>query len=188
MGWVATVTQRTVADHLRGGRADAKWLKREAEVEEQPGEPEAGTFPGDGRLLSKWLEWAVRDDDTDRETLAMLFHKARTEKTYAELAVEYFTTVAALKSRVHAFKEKYQPRWRRVRLALELVLLLLGALVVAILAWLLLRPAQGEIRPDPAPPVPTLAPSATASAPDTPFEPARPTPPVVPRRNVPEKP
>jgi DNA-directed RNA polymerase specialized sigma24 family protein len=187
-GWVVTVTRRTVADHLRGKRPDAKWLDPDAEVEQQPGDASDEEFPGDGRLLSKWLQWAVRNDDADREILAVLFHKARTEKTYQDLATEYFTTVAALKSRVHAFKEKYAPRWRRVKATLEVLLLLLGAVVVALVAWMLLRQRPAEIQPDPVTPAPSIAPTTTASAKEPVFEPARPTPPLMPRRNVPEKP
>jgi hypothetical protein len=82
--------------------------------------------------------------------------------------------------------DKYEPRWRR-RQATMVLLLLLGAVAVAVLVSLLLRPTRAEIRPDPTPPALVPAPSATASAQDTPFEPALPTRPAPPR-GQPEKP
>jgi hypothetical protein len=51
-----------------------------------------------------------------------------------------------------------------------------------------LRQRPAEIQPDPVTPAPSIAPTTTASAKEPVFEPARPTPPLMPRRNVPEKP
>jgi len=181
-GWVSTVTVRTVANHYRRDQAHRTWLDREADVEQQPGEPEEA--PEDGWLVAPWLAPILEHHPADRETYELLVHKARTGKAYRDLAAEHGITVSALKSRVHEFKKRYEPRWRR-RQTMFALLLLLGAAAVALvvwLAWRLARPA--EIRPDPSPASPRSAPSATASAPDNPFDPA--LPPVRPPDRTPQ--
>jgi DNA-directed RNA polymerase specialized sigma24 family protein len=179
-GWVSMAARRAVVHSFRRRRMENTWLVPEGDIDEYPAK---GPPPADEWMISRWLAWAVRDDATDQETFELLVYKARSDKTYEQVAGEHGMTGAALKSRVWDFKRKYQPRWRRRRQLLEL-LLLLGAAVVAALLWLLLGRRHAEIGPDPAPPVPSLAPSATASAKEPVFEPSRPTP----RNDVPEKP
>lgn len=63
-------------------------------------------------------------------------------------------TEGALKSRINALKTKYEPRWKR-RQRMILLLILFGvAAVMAIILWLLSRPAdtpRGSLPPQTTP-------------------------------------
>ncbi|MGO9838536.1 MAG: RNA polymerase sigma factor [Polyangiaceae bacterium] len=170
-GWVSIVTVRTVANHYRKDETHRTWLDPEADVEQAPGEPEDD--PADTWLIAPWLAPILEHHPDDKETYELLLHKARTAKPYRDVAAEHGITTSALKSRVHEFKTKYERRWRR-RQTMFVLLILAGVVAVSVLlAWLvgsLTRPA--DIKPDRSPRVVPAAPSATASAQDTPFEPA----------------
>jgi len=171
-GWVSTVTVRTVANHYRRDETHRVWLDREEDVEQQPGEPEEA--PDERWLVAPWLAPILEHHPADRATYELLVYKARTGKTYRDVAADHGITTSALKSRVHDFKKRYESRWRR-RQAMLVVLVLAAVATALLLAWLLSRPAQpAKIGPDPSPPPPLPVPSATASAPTPPFEPALP--------------
>ncbi len=167
LGWVSIAAARAVIHHFRRGAGDATWLDREADVDDQPGEQ--GEVPGHGWSISQWLAEAVQQNSPDEETFELLVYKAQTERSYEQVAADHGITSAALRSRVHEFKKKYEPRWRR-RQGMYVLILLLGAALVAIavtLAWLLLRPTPAEIGPDPA----RIVPSATVvRPPQTPLD------------------
>jgi hypothetical protein len=132
--------------------------------------------PADGWLIAGWLAPIVAHHPRDQETYELLVYKARTAKNHDEVAADHGLTTAALKSRIHQFKERYLPRWRR-RQSMIVLLLLFGVAAVLLLAWLVWRLTRPDtIEPDPARIPPRVTPSATASASDTPFDPARPTP------------
>jgi DNA-directed RNA polymerase specialized sigma24 family protein len=181
-GWVSMAARRAVVHSFRRRKLENTWLVPDGDIDEYPSR--GGPPPAEGWMISRWLAWAVRDDATDQETFELLVFKARSDKTYEQVASEHGMTGAALKSRVWDFKRKYQPRWARWKRSLEL-LLLLGAAAIALLLWLLSRPRHAEIQPDPAPAaVPSIGPTTTATAKEPVFEPAKPTP----RRDVREKP
>jgi DNA-directed RNA polymerase specialized sigma24 family protein len=154
-GWVSALARRAVVHHFRRGSCDAKWLDPEGDVDALPAD--GGEIPRDGWLISAWLAEAVQQNARDEETLELLVYQARTGKKYHEVAADHAITSQALKSRVHEFKKKYEPRWRR-RQAMYVLIALLGAALVAIaaaLVWLLVRPAPADIRPDPSRAVPS---------------------------------
>jgi DNA-directed RNA polymerase specialized sigma24 family protein len=174
-GWVRAATRRAVSRYFRRKATEPKWLDPAAGIDEVAVD---GDFPDDEWLIGPWLARAVSKNATDEETLELLRYKAVTGMTYKEVAAVHGLTPSALRSRVFDFKAKYEPRWQR-RQALLILLWIAGVVLVAAVAWALLRPRRPvEIAPDPAPPVfvpaPSVTPSAT-SAPDTPFEPATPT-------------
>jgi DNA-directed RNA polymerase specialized sigma24 family protein len=190
-GWIGTIARRAVADHFRRGGSDRKWIAPdEVDFDEVPARTEA---PDDDLLLTDWLARAVAGDARDAETLEMLLYKARLDATYDRVAADHGLTPVALRSRVNAFKNKYEAEWRKHRAMLVLLLLLSVAAVVAVAAWVWLRSARGAEQnvPNPevptAPTMPTTHPSATASAQDTPFEPAAPPSATAPTRTEPPR-
>jgi DNA-directed RNA polymerase specialized sigma24 family protein len=192
-GWVATVTARAVATHFRRSAAGLRWIEPEADVDEQAAAlPET---PGEGWLIGEWLAPILREHGRDQETYELLVYKATNEKSHDEVAADHAMTTAALKSRIHEFKKKYEPRWRR-RQAMLLLILFGGVALVVTAGWLvarLIRPPEG---PPSAPhgqqiaPVvpPVVAPPVTNSAFDAPFEPAQSTKPPSPPPPSPEPP
>jgi DNA-directed RNA polymerase specialized sigma24 family protein len=174
-GWVSTVTVRTVANYFRRDETHRTWVDPEADVEQQPGEP--AEAPAEGWLIAAWLAPILAHHPADQETYEILVYKARTGKPYTDVAADHDITTAALKSRVHEFKKKYETRWRRRQTMLVLLILLAVAAALAV-AWRVSRsiasPAE-EIGPEPLRVVPSAVPSATASAPEAPFEPSQPT-------------
>jgi DNA-directed RNA polymerase specialized sigma24 family protein len=124
---------------------------------------------GEGRVV-RWLERKVAKSPRDRETFEILLEKAREGKTYGQIAEERGMTLTALSSRIFEFKGKYLPRYKRERDRSILLILLLGASLVAVgvALWLLLHRAQ--ITPPVVPVGPAPVPSVTASA--APFDPA----------------
>jgi DNA-directed RNA polymerase specialized sigma24 family protein len=183
-GWVSMAARRAVVHSFRRRKIENAWLVPDGDIDEYPSRRPPP--PADEWMISRWLARVVRDNATDQETFELLVYKARSEKTYEQVASEHGMTGVALRSRVWTFRNKYQPRWVRWKRALEL-LLLLGAVAIAVLLWLFSRPKHAEIRPDPTPAVPSIAPTTTATAKEPVFEPSKPTP-RPPRRDVPEKP
>ncbi|MGH7440957.1 MAG: hypothetical protein ACRENE_35230 [Polyangiaceae bacterium] len=173
-GWITSLAWRTVSAHFRRGNSDRKWIAPdEVDFEQMPAKDEA---PNDEVLLSDWLASAVAGDARDSETLEMLLYKARLDATYDQVAADHGLTSVALRSRITAFKEKYEAKWRKHR-AMLVLLLVFAAVAVAVAGWLWLRSMQRAEQTVPAPTAPlapTAHPSATASAEDTPFEPAAP--------------
>jgi DNA-directed RNA polymerase specialized sigma24 family protein len=176
-GWLAMVTRRAVFRSFKSGAGDLKWLDREADVDEQAGEPVEA--PGDRWLISDWLTTHLTDE-RDQETYEMIVEKARTGATDQAIADAHGITYAAWTHRLSAFKKKYAPQWQRRQM---LIVLLWGglALVVAALVWLLARMLMQPVEPEQHVPVAPVAPSAsvvpTPPPPPTeaPWEPALPT-------------
>ncbi len=137
-GWLATVAVRAVADYFRHQAVHAKWLNRDAEIEELAGEVEEP--PDDGWLLGPWLAKVVSQSERDQATYELIRYRANTGKTIEQVAEDHAMTPGALKSRTFALKTKYEPRWKR-RERMIVLLLLLGALAVAALVAWLLRPS-----------------------------------------------
>ncbi len=157
-GWVSTVTVRTVANYFRRDETHRTWVDPEADVEQQPGEP--AEAPADRWLIAAWLAPILVHHPADQETYEILVYKARTGKPYTDVAADHGITTAALKSRVHEFKKKYEARWRRRQTMFVLLILLAGA-AVALVAWRVLSslasPAEG-VRPEPLQVVPSSMP------------------------------
>jgi DNA-directed RNA polymerase specialized sigma24 family protein len=176
-GWLAIVTVRAVAAHFRAEARHRRWQEPDVDVEELPDEP--GDVDDAHWLIAAWLTNAVAADERDQETYELLVYKARTGRSYGQVAADHGMSETSFHKRLSRFKTKYLPRHRRRQQSMLLVLLL-GAAAVAIVAWAVLRSMPpAEIGPDPSPPVPRIipqvVPSVTASAPDAPFEPAAPT-------------
>jgi DNA-directed RNA polymerase specialized sigma24 family protein len=177
-GWVSTIAWRAVADYFRRAGSEDRWMARddEADLAALPGNDEPYQ---EKVLLSDWLARAVAGNAKDAETLEILLRKARLNATYDQVAAEHGLTSNALRCRVNAFKTKYEAEWRKHR-AMLVLLLLLSAIAVAVAAWVWIRSTRNSEQVDPVPSVPTAPlaptahPSATASAQDTPFEPAAP--------------
>lgn len=176
-GWVAIVAVRTVINHFRDSAPDAEWLDREADVEALADIDVAP--PGEPWLMAEWLGQAVAGDERDEETYAMLVYKAQTGKAHDDVATEHGITPGAWKARVHGFKVKYEPRWRRRR-DRAVVLWLAGvalAAALAALAWWLTLPRLGPTVPAPTRAIAPVTPVTTApDEPFTPAESARPAP------------
>jgi DNA-directed RNA polymerase specialized sigma24 family protein len=183
-GWVATVTARVVVDHFRDHAADRQWLDREADVEAHA---DAAAQPfAEPWLLAEWLAQAVAGDERDEETFEMLVYKARTGHTYEDVARAHGIPPGALKARIHDFKTKYEPRWRRHRdrtVVLWLVAFAVAAAAVGLAWWLTHPPMLPTV---PRTTTPALVPHTPATAiPEEPFTPAESAPrapPPVPAR------
>jgi DNA-directed RNA polymerase specialized sigma24 family protein len=135
-GWASKIAVRVVVDHFRREEAQAKWLDRDAEIEELAATPDDTSGPFvPAWLLTEWLAPLVANDPHHQQTYELLRHKASTQKTLAQVAADHGITEGALKSRVHALKAKYEPRWKR-RQRMFLLLLLLYCAVGLALVWL----------------------------------------------------
>jgi DNA-directed RNA polymerase specialized sigma24 family protein len=172
-GWLATVATRAVIARIRKNASEARWLDRETDAWDLEEMIAAATEEpaSDPWLLSAWLARAVAGSERDQETLELLSYKARSKKTYDEVAEEHGTTVPALKSRIHEFKNRYSRR-RKQRQMMLVFLFGGGVAVVAIVAYVIAR----LLLPAPAPPppaVPALVPVPSA-VPTVTFEPAAP--------------
>jgi hypothetical protein len=162
-GWTAKVTAHAVAHHFRDGKTDAKWLNRDAEVEEQPAEPPEDLLGQDKWMIKPWLEKATENDPADRELLDILCYKARSKKPYNVVARERGMTPAQLSSRIYNFKMKYLPALHRRKETERTVLLLLlfgGLAIAAIIAFVVhfLLPWLDARKPPIPPAVPTSVP------------------------------
>jgi DNA-directed RNA polymerase specialized sigma24 family protein len=188
LGWLATLAARTVADHFRREAVHRKWLEPDAELDELAGEPEQA--PEDNWLLGRWLAQVVVESARDQETYELLVYKANTGKTLEEVAADHAMTTGALKSRIFALKNKYQPRWQR-RQRMMFLLLLLGALgLVLLIVWLLRPPPHQDIQPAHDFVIPAEKPTVVPT--DDPFNRAlpheEPAKPPVPNKPVQDKP
>jgi hypothetical protein len=133
-------TARAVANYFRREALHAKWLNPEAEVEELPIKPEESRNTAEPEwLLTGWLRPRVAGSEREQETYELLAYKAKTDKTYAQVAADHAMTEGALKSRVHSLRTKYEPQWKR-RERMILLLILLGIAALLAIAWLLWPP------------------------------------------------
>ena len=203
-GTLRTVTDRTIADYHEKRTTRSKYEGRMPEAptrEDEVGErvpdeeadidashdPRAEDARVEGLLIRRFLAHAVRGNARDEETYGWMIAWSDDEKGYEEIAREAGVNRNTVHSRVHDFKEKYLPEYRRWRDRM-LVFLILGAIAAVVIALLVSRarhPRVEDIRP--APDVPLLAPSASGSgeppvppAPPAPFDNARPTKPPAP--------
>ena len=172
--WVAGVTVNVVRTYFRRNKTHLRWLNREVDVEEVAAS-ELHEGPLDDRvnlewLLETWLDRQVAKFPTDKQTLEIIRHKARTGQTDEEIVAHFqLSSVSALSSRIHYFKKKYEHRRKRYLAQRRRNLMLifkLGAAAVAagalaIIAWLLWHPRLEITRE---PPAPSAAPSGSASA------------------------
>lgn len=197
--WLGTLVDRKVADHhewLRTrkeheGEMPTAPVKRDEAGEPIEGDDEAVTDidPShdpraedrrmEGILLKQFLEHAVRGNPRDEETCSWVFAWTDEDKSYEQIAKDAKLTTAAVYSRVHEFKNKYLPRYKRFRNRAILLILLFAAAV----AWVIytLWPRTEPIQP--ARDFKWPVPSASASAgppPDDSFNNALPTPPPQP--------
>jgi DNA-directed RNA polymerase specialized sigma24 family protein len=150
----------------------------------------------EGWLLRRWMRQEVASDPRDRETWAIMEELADAEDeeklSYKKLADKHGMTEAQLYKRVERLREKYRQRYERWRSGMVLALLKWGlaavvaGVVIAWALWKLVAPSMPpQIRRDPD----ELSPAPSASASDTPFEPALPTqPPAPPKPQTPPKP
>jgi hypothetical protein len=140
----------------------------------------------EGWLLRRWMRQEVASDPKDRETWAIMEELAEAgdgEKlTYKRLAERHGMTEAQLYKRMGRLREKYKDRYDRWRNGMFIALLKWGAAVAAtgaVTAWVVWKllhpapPAPAQIERDPD----EFKPAPSASASDTPFEPALPTQP-----------
>jgi DNA-directed RNA polymerase specialized sigma24 family protein len=178
-GWIGVVAARTLARHFRTSAVREQWLDREVEVESLENVPSADPSP-EAWSIQQWLVTAIGDDVRDQETYELLRYKAERGRSWEQVAADHAMTEGALKSRVHAFKRKYEPRWQRRREMMFLWILFgaAGVIAAAVLLWWLLRPAAPVIGPDVEPtPVPVPAPTATDERDNRALPPVRPKPP-----------
>jgi DNA-directed RNA polymerase specialized sigma24 family protein len=172
--WVDGIARNKVREHFGE-------LREEAKVFDRGGDPEGPNVlytPTDddasGWMIGSWLREQVADTPHERELYETLCYKARSKKTFAQVAAEKGTTLPSLSNRIYRLRQKYEPQWKQHRREQNrTVLLWLGfAIALAVAWWLLHRPDPVPVRPDVYPPPP----SATASAPPPePFMPAEPT-------------
>jgi hypothetical protein len=143
----------------------------------------------EGWLLRRWMRQQVASDPRDRQTWAIMEELADAEDgeklTYKKLAERHGMTEAQLYKRMERLREKYKDEYDKWRNGMFIALLKWGAAVAAVVAtiawlvWKLLHPAPPppDIQRDPD----ELKPAPSASARDTPFEPALPTEPQPPK-------
>jgi DNA-directed RNA polymerase specialized sigma24 family protein len=183
--WLDGVARITVKVHFGELKQERELLQRFADA----GGPVVVYDDGDDEkwLLGKWLKEQVADTPHEKEVYEVIVAKAKSKKTYEQLAEERGLPIRAIHGRVARLKEKYRPLWeqhRRDRNRFVLFRLFPGVaaavLAIAAILWALFGP-----RPAPVPAVkePLPVPSASASAPPPePFMPAQPTkPPTSPR-------
>ncbi len=206
--WVQTITDRTIADHLDERRVHAQYegpMPAAPVARDEAGEPidesdQEATFEADldavdidasvnprvqdkhaeGLWFLHFLRAEVKGNPADEQTLEWMITWAEGDKSYDDIARENNLRPGTVYQRVHAFKEKYVPRWEKHRNRTVFVLLL-GAALLALLAWWLWPKPAPKI--EPIAPEPIVVPSASASATPLPpeddgvFRPALPTQP-----------
>jgi len=211
--WVQTITDRTIADHLDKRRVRAQYegpMPVAPVARDEAGEPideehAEATFEADlnavdidasvdprvqdkhaeGLWFLHFLRAEVKGNPADEQTLDWMVTWAEGDKSYDDIARENKMRPGTVYQRVHAFKEKYVPRWEKHRNRTVFVLLL-GATILALLAWWLWRKAAPRV--EPIAPEPIVVPSASASATPLPpeddgiFRPALPTQPDKPTK------
>ncbi len=163
--WLHGVARNKVREYFAAERVlrrrtvsmdDVQSLEDRAEQAEQRAEDEGAAAPaagpevllasdgdGDGEepawLLSHWLRDRIRHDPQDRELVDILREKAKTKKTYDEIARERGTTPAAIYQRIYRLRQKHEGPWREYRRKRDLGLAVLLLLAVALLAVLAVR-------------------------------------------------
>ena len=171
--WISQIARHAAIDHGRRSDVAAKWENREVDVEQLPPDSTDAPQQAPGEavgpwMISRWLEKRVAHHAVDRATFELIVHKARESSTYEELAAQRGETVAALKSRVHEFKKKYQPIRRRHEERRDRVFFLLRfggwtlALALAVAISILLLSAVGVLPVTPITPELDPAPSASS--------------------------
>jgi DNA-directed RNA polymerase specialized sigma24 family protein len=158
---VSRIAASRAIDALRRLEVDTKWVNREADVEELPPDADESINPdvdieADKWMLGPWLDKQIGSHSRDRQTMEILRARAR-DKTYEELAVDYQTTVVALKKRVQHFKEKYgllRVRYVKRQRQRMILLILLGFAAVVVIAALIWKKTH-----DVSPPSPFVAPT-----------------------------
>jgi DNA-directed RNA polymerase specialized sigma24 family protein len=175
-GWLTVVMRRQCTDYLRKTGVRRRVLEDDAEIDERPG-GDVPDGPGPDWLIADWLRTQVADNERDRETYELLLHCGRTGASYAEVAEELGFSKGAIGYRVHTFKAKYEPRWRKRR-QMFMLLILFGAAVVVglVIAILRLRRAYEPVIGPDTEPFPFPAPTASENPfnqalPDTPPSP-----------------
>jgi DNA-directed RNA polymerase specialized sigma24 family protein len=172
VSWMFTIAAHKTADHFRSNAMHARWQNREVDVEQTAGEPGDDPPPqGDADyvtapwMLDPWLGAHVAHRPRDLETLELLREKARTEKTYEQLAAELGTTAVALETRVYRFRKKYQPIREQFEKRRRMIIILIvgGVLIVIALVLLFWPRARPEATPDRSV-APRTRPSPTASS------------------------
>jgi DNA-directed RNA polymerase specialized sigma24 family protein len=164
-GWLTTVAVSVRNSYFRNGAAHARWIHPGADLEEVLPESTDEPIEDDDPpswLIGPWLEKKVASHPEDRAAYDLIVERARSGKSYAELAAERGESVNALTKRVQRFKAKYVPLRRRYnerRHALLVLLKLFGIpLVVAGIAVAVYFVARAH-KPQPAPaPAPPFAP------------------------------
>jgi DNA-directed RNA polymerase specialized sigma24 family protein len=203
-GWVDEICRRQIADETRKRKRRARHegpMPETPVIRDETGRPVAD--PGDavidtdpstdpraespvveGTIARRWMREAVKDDPQDRETFAMMEEWAdadEDEATYRAIAEKYKISESALKKRAQRLREKYEPRYRRWRNGMILLLLLGATLFVFALSKVLPRKPlpPGDIRPEPSthPVAPVPSVPVKIDPKDTEFMPAQPTEP-----------
>ena len=151
-GWVSALARRAVVHHFRRGSCDAKWLDPEGDVDALPAD--GGEIPAQRMAHQRVARGGRPAERQGRgDPRASRLPGADGQEVPRGRGRSRHHVGQALKSRVHEFKKKYEPRWRR-RQGMYVLIVLLGAALVAIaaaLVWILVRPTPADIRPDPSP-------------------------------------
>jgi DNA-directed RNA polymerase specialized sigma24 family protein len=170
-GWIATVAARAVVDYFRREAKHFDFVDPEADPDELASEAEP---PEDRWLVSAWAWLAAQlaHDSRDQETFELLVYKAQTRKGYEAVAAEHGMTAPTLHNRVHQFKNKYEPRWRKRQERMLLLAILFGGAMILVVAWAVLQLMHARPAPSPTPPAPTVTvPPPIQSAVQPPVEP-----------------
>ncbi len=170
-GWIATVASRAVVDYFRREVKHRDFVDPEADPDELASDAET---PEGGWLLSAWAWLAAQlaHDSGDQETFELLVYKAQTRKGYEEVAAEHGMTAPTLHNRVHQFKKKYEPRWRKRQERMLLLAILFGGATILVVAWTVWQFMHTRPGPGPTPPAPTVTvPPPIQSAVQPPVEP-----------------
>jgi RNA polymerase sigma factor (sigma-70 family) len=181
--WLMTIAERTAIRWLEKSKRRKKYEGRMpthvAREDDYTGEAVETDDPTDRaydpdedqepeELLGDILDRFIGDNARDRQIRDVIHEHSEKKKSYAQIAASLGLTEDQLAGRIKRFKAKYTTRVRRRR-QLVFFLKAFGVAVFAgvaiALAWYLLHRVRDDIRPDPSPSVPSLTPSASASAP-----------------------
>jgi hypothetical protein len=176
--WVDGIARNRARMHFGELREEAKHVDRSAPLDELKLVYTPTVADSDGWMIGPWLREQIADNAHERELYDLIVYKARSKKTYAEIAAEKGTTLASLSNRIYRLRQKYEPLYKqhrreRQRMIVAWILRAVALAVLGYIAWLLLHHETVPVRPDVFPPP---APSATSSAaPVEPFMPAEPS-------------
>ena len=145
--WCVGVSFKVVAEWFRQDKKRTRYLNPDADLDEAAEKASiadlgsAGSTDIQSDLLGPWLKKAVEGSARDLVLYELLVYKAKSKKSYEQIAEETRESPEALKQRVKRFKAKYEPlRQKHLRRQNLLLWIFLGALVLAaILAWLVAR-------------------------------------------------